>query len=153
MSLGDLIIQNLLVNMRKKNIDDIWIDYFEAIRLLAKCGKFDIVGHLDLIKVFKYLPKKDIRVIAKDAMNQIKESNMVIEVNSAGLRKPIEQPYPSKELLEMAYELEIPITFSSDAHSVEQIGFAYDEVTNLAKEIGYKKCIYFNNRDKIEVSF
>lgn len=137
----------------KKNIDDIWIDYFEAIRLLAKCGKFDIVGHLDLIKVFKYLPKKDIRVIAKDAMNQIKESNMVIEVNSAGLRKPIEQPYPSKELLEMAYELEIPITFSSDAHNVEQIGFAYDEVTNLAKEIGYKKCIYFNNRDKIEVSF
>ena len=138
---------------KKKNIDDIWIDYFEAVRLLAKCGKFDIVGHLDLIKVFKFLPNKDIKSIAYDAMKQIKQSNMVIEINSAGLRKPIEQPYPSKELLELAFDLDIPITFSSDAHNVDQIGFAYDDVTSLAKQIGYSKCIYFTNRDKIEVAF
>lgn len=138
---------------KKKNIDDIWTDYFDAVRLLAKCGKFDIVGHLDLIKVFKFLPKKDIKQIAHDAMKQIKQSNMVIEINSAGLRKPIGQPYPSKELLELAFDLDIPITFSSDAHSVDQIGFAYDGVVNIAKQIGYTKCIYFNNRDREEVAF
>ncbi|MGP2657225.1 histidinol-phosphatase [Malaciobacter sp. WC5094] len=140
-------------NYKKKNIDDIWIDYFEAVRLLAKTGKFDVIGHLDLIKVFKYLPNKDIKQIAKDALKQIKKSNMVIEINSAGLRKPIEQPYPSKELLELSYELNIPITFSSDAHSLDQIGFSYDKVTTLAKQIGYKKCSYFNKRDRIEVDF
>lgn len=138
---------------KEKNIDDIWKDYFDAIEEMAKFGKFDIVGHLDLIKVFKYLPKKDIKILALDALKAIKKSNMVLEINAAGLRKPINQPYPSKELLELAFELDIDITFSSDAHAVEQIGFMYDEVTSLAKKIGYTKCTFFRNRDRQIVSF
>jgi len=47
---------------------------------------------------------------------------MSIELNSAGFRKPIGEAYPSLELLELAYEKNIPITFGSDAHSVEQGG-------------------------------
>ena len=138
---------------KEKNIDDIWIDYFEAIEQLAKSNLFDIVGHLDLIKVFKYLPNKDIKSLALPALKAIKKANMVLEVNAAGLRKPINQPYPSKELLEVAFELDIPITFSSDAHEPSQIGFKYDEVTNLAKEIGYSKCVFYRNREKELVTF
>lgn len=52
---------------------------------------------------------------------------MVLEINPAGLRKPINETYPSKQLLELAYELGIDITFGSDAHSVEQVGFMYEE--------------------------
>ena len=37
---------------------------------MAKTGLFDIVGHFDLIKVFKFLPKKDIRLIAKRCINR-----------------------------------------------------------------------------------
>lgn len=131
-----------------KDIDSIWIEYFDAIRMMAKSGHFDIVGHLDLIKVFKFLPKKDIRLIARDALIEIKKSNMVLEINPAGLRKPINETYPSKELLEMAFELGINITFGSDAHSVEQVGFKYEEAISLAKQIGYQNCISFENRDK-----
>ena len=115
---------------------------------MAKTGLFDIVGHFDLIKVFKFLPKQDIRLIAKDALLEIKKSNIVLEINPAGLRKPINETYPSKQLLEMAYEMGIKITFGSDAHNVEQIGFKYDEVLNLAKEIGFKECVSFEKRDK-----
>ena len=138
---------------KNKNIDTIWQDYFEIIELMANCGKFDIVGHLDLIKVFKFLPKQDIKYIAYKSLKAIKKSNMVLEINSAGLRKPIKEQYPSKQLLELAYELNIPITFGSDAHSIEQIGFKYEDVTKLAKDIGYKKCITFKNRDKKEIIF
>lgn len=138
---------------KEKNIDDIWTDYFTAIEEMAKSNYFDIVGHFDLIKVFKYLPNKDIRLIAKDALLAIKKSGMVLEVNAAGLRKPISEPYPSRNLLEMAYEMNIPITFSSDAHAVEQIGFKYEEIIQLVKEIGYSKCITFRDRDKQLVSF
>jgi len=120
---------------------------------MIKCNKFDIVGHLDLIKVFKFLPKKDIKTIAKETILQIKKSNMVVEINSAGYRKPIGEQYPSKELLELCYELDIPITFSSDAHSVDQVGLNYNKASTLAREIGYTKCTYFQEREKIEVSF
>jgi len=138
---------------KNKNIDKIWEDYFEAITSMAKYGKFDIVGHLDLIKVFKFLPKKDIKIIAKEALLQIKKSDMVVEINAAGYRKPIKEQYPSKELLELCYELNIPITFSSDAHSIDQVGLNYDKATKLAREIGYNKCTYFKKKDKIEISF
>ena len=138
---------------KSKDIDTIWKEYFEAISSMAKTGLFDIVGHFDLIKVFKFLPKKDIRLIAKKALESIKESNMVLEINPAGLRKPIAETYPSVKLLEMAYEMNIDITFGSDAHSVEQVGFKYEEVKALAKNIGFTKCALFSNRDKELVTF
>lgn len=136
-----------------RDIDTIWQEYFDAIEAMAKMGRFDIVGHLDLIKVFKYLPQKDIRLIAQKALKAIKASNMVLELNAAGLRKPIQEIYPSQPLLEVAYELDIPITFSSDAHSVEQIGFSYDKVTELARYVGYTQAVTFKQRDKQLVNF
>lgn len=54
------------------DIDKVWTDYFDAIKSMAKTNSFDIVGHLDLIKVFRFLPKKDIRIIAKEALREIK---------------------------------------------------------------------------------
>jgi len=138
---------------KKKNIDDIWKAYFEATEAMVNSGKFDIVGHLDLIKVFKYLPKQDVRVLAKEVLLAIKKSNMVLELNAAGLRKPIGEIYPSLSLLEEAYALDIPITFGSDAHSVTQVGYAYEEVIALAKKVGYTKAVTFQDRDKEMVTF
>ncbi|PIF04520.1 MAG: histidinol phosphate phosphatase [Arcobacter sp.] len=138
---------------KNKDIDTIWEDYFEEITQMVKSNLFDIVGHLDLIKVFKFLPKKDIKIIAQKALQQIKKHNMVVEINSSGFRKPIGEQYPSKELLELCYELNIPITFSSDAHSVDQVGLNYEKARAIAQEVGYTKATYFNNREKIEVLF
>ena len=138
---------------KSKDIDSIWKEYFDAIKAMAKTNLFDIAGHLDLIKVFKFLPKNDIRILAKDALLAIKQANMTLEINPAGLRKPIGETYPSKQLLEMAYEMGINITFGSDAHAVDQVGFKYEEAKNLAKEIGYKKCMTFSARDSKLVTF
>ncbi len=137
----------------KRNIDDVWEEYFRNIEAMVKTGYFDIVGHLDLIKVFNFLPKKEIRSIATPALKAIKKANMVLELNSAGLRKPCREVYPSESLLEVAYELDIPITFSSDAHAIGQVGFRYDEVTQLAKKVGYSKAVTFEQRQKELITF
>jgi len=142
-----------LKEYENQNIDDIWINYFKTIEDMAKTSYFNIVGHLDLIKIFKYLPNKDIKSIAYNALKQIKKSNMALEINSAGLRKPIKEQYPSKELLELAFELDIDITFSSDAHSIDQIGFKYEEVTKLAKKVGYTQCVSYVKKEKIHYTF
>lgn len=138
---------------KEKDIDEIWKAYFEATEAMANSGLFDIVGHLDLIKVFKYLPKQDTRILAKDALGAIKRSGMVLELNTAGLRKPVGEIYPSRALLEEAYALDIPITFSSDAHSPKQVGLGYEEATQLAREIGYTKAVTFKDRDRKLVNF
>jgi len=138
---------------KEKNVDEIWQAYFEATEAMAKSGKFDIVGHLDLIKVFKFMPKKEIRLLAKNALKAIKKSNMVLEINSAGLRKPIGELYPSKALLEEAYALDIPITFSSDAHAVEHIGAGYDLAVSMAHDVGYTQAVTFKERQKQLITF
>jgi len=149
--LGDWGFDNpeFIGKYKSKNIDTIWEEYFYAIELMAKSQNFDIVGHLDLIKIFKYLPTKNVKSLALNALKAIKKANMVIEINSAGFRKPIGEQYPSKELLETAFELNIPITLSSDAHAIEQIGFEYNKTVALAKKTGYTKCVYFEQREKI----
>jgi len=138
---------------QNRNIDDIWQEYFNNIEAMANTGHFDIVGHLDLIKVFNFMPKKDVRLIAKNAFKAIKKSNMVLELNTAGLRKPCKEIYPTPSLLEMAYELNIPITFSSDAHAIGQVGYKYSEALKLAKNIGYTKAVTFNQRQKELITF
>ena len=142
-----------LSGWQSRGVDEVWEAYFEAIEAMAKSGLFDIVGHFDLIKVFKFLPSQDIRLMAKKALKAIKESNMVLELNSAGLRKPIGEIYPSRELLEEAYALDIPITFSSDAHEVAQVGFGYKQSEALARSVGYSKVVTFKGRDRELVKF
>lgn len=138
---------------QEKNIDQIWEEYFEAIAAMANFGKFDIVGHLDLIKVFKFLPQKSIATIATNAIKAIKKANMCVEINPSGFRKPIAEQYPSKELLQICFEHEIPITFGSDAHAIEQIDLNMDRAKQLAREVGYTKCAIFSKRDRQLVSF
>jgi len=138
---------------KSRNVDEIWQAYFEAITAMVKSGHFDIVGHFDLIKVFKFLPKKDIRLLAKEALQAIKDSGMVLEVNAAGLRKPIGEIYPSKALLQEAYALDIPVTFGSDAHKVAQVGAGLTEAYSLARSVGYTKAVTFRDRQRKMVIF
>ncbi|RUM71276.1 MAG: histidinol phosphate phosphatase [Sulfurovum sp.] len=138
---------------KEKNTDEIWRAYFEATQAMANSGKFDIVGHFDLIKVFKFMPKQDIRILAKEALRAIKKSNMVLEINTAGLRKPIAEIYPSSTLLQEAYAFDIPITFSSDAHDVSHIGAGYETATAMAKAVGYTKAVTFQARERQLVTF
>ncbi|QCD52234.1 histidinol-phosphatase [Campylobacter sp. RM16192] len=136
---------------KNKDIDKIWEDYFYCIEKMAKCGKFDIVGHLDLIKVFKFLPKKDVRLIAKNAIKEIKKANLTVEINAAGFRKPIGEQYPSNLLLEEIVSNGITLTFGSDAHAKNQVGLNGQKCEDIAKNLGINKCACFKNRDKFLV--
>ena len=136
-----------------EDIDQIWQKYFDLVEEMAKTGLFDIAGHIDLIKVFKFMPKKDILEMAMPALKAIKEADMVLELNVAGYRKPCAEPYPSPSLLQAAFDLGIPITFGSDAHNPEQVGLYRQEAETLARAVGYKECAVFRNRKRIMYPF
>ncbi len=138
---------------KSQEVDEIWQKYFDTIEEMAKSKLFNIVGHLDLIKVFNFMPKGDISVMAKKALLAIKEADMILELNVAGFRKDVEESYPSASLLQDAYTLGIPITFASDAHKPEQVGLFHDRIVQLAKETGYKECVYLKNKKQIKVAF
>ncbi|MCK9473523.1 histidinol-phosphatase [Sulfurimonas sp.] len=136
-----------------QDIDLIWQKYFDAIEEMAKSNLFDIVGHLDLIKIFKYMPNRDINEIAKNALLAIKEAGMSVEINVAGFRKPIGEAYPSLSLLREIKKLDIPITFASDAHKPEQVNLYSDEATQMARSAGYSECVLYRKRKKVFIKF
>ena len=138
---------------KDQDIDEIWQKYFDTIKEMAKSKLFDIVGHLDLIKVFKFMPNKNINEMAKGALEAIKEADMTLELNVAGYRKPIGEAYPSPSLLKQAYELGVPITFASDAHKPEQVSMFNDEVIKMARDIGYTECAVYRNRKREFIKF
>ena len=108
---------------------------------------------MDLLKVFKHYPTRDLRREIESALRAIKRANMCVELNASGFRKEVGEQYPSREILEMCYALEIPITFGSDAHTKEQIFFKREELERLAREVGYTKCALYRQRDRELVEF
>ncbi len=137
-----------LSEYNKIDIDEVWIAYLESIESMAQCGLFDIVGHFDLLKIFNNKPKLHLNKYIHNALDSIKDNNMALEINTAGLRKPIKEIYPSEEILTMAYKKSIPITFSSDAHTPDQVGYKKSEAVVLAKKVGFKEVISFSNRNR-----
>lgn len=137
----------------KRDINETWIEYFKAQIELAKSAQFDILAHMDLMKVFKHRPTRDLRAEIESLLREVKKANMAIEINASGLRKDAAEQYPSKEILELAYELEVPITFGSDAHALSHIQSGGEEVRELARQIGYTKCATYTKREREFVEF
>ena len=135
----------------KRDVDDIYKEYFHLIEKMASSKMFNIVGHIDLVKVFGHKPTKNIKDIAKNALKAIKKADMAIEINTAGLRKPVKELYPSDELLEMILNENIDITFSSDAHSPSQVGFKLNETIKKLKDLGLSEAVIFKNRQKEKI--
>ena len=65
-----------------------------------------------------------------------------MEISSAGLRKPCREIYPGPALMEMAVELGLPVTISSDAHNKDDLMRSFDELIAYAEEYGYSSSVY-----------
>ena len=135
----------------KRDVDDVYKEYFSKIEEMANSRLFNIVGHLDLVKVFGHKPKKDIKDLAKSAIKAIKKANMAVEINTSGLRKPVKETYPSDELLEMILNEGIDITFASDAHAPDQVGYKLKETIEKIKKLGVSEAVYFKNKLKHKI--
>ncbi|UCH95907.1 MAG: histidinol-phosphatase HisJ [Candidatus Aminicenantes bacterium] len=114
----------------KKTIRQRYKDYFYAMIKGIKTGLFDVVGHLDLVK------RKGLSVVrnnqneVKQVLEAASQAGMSIELNVSGLWKPINDIYPSLEILEMVVAKGLPIVMGSDAHKPEYVGACFDELLN-----------------------
>ncbi len=136
----------------KKDMNECWLKYLLALQHMAKSRLFDIVGHFDLLKIFNYPPSSMLNEAIYETLECIKMADMVLEINTAGLRKPIAEMYPSMDILKIAHSLGIPITIGSDAHSVEQVGFGRIKALQAALDAGYKEIVDIKEHERIPLS-
>jgi histidinol-phosphatase (PHP family) len=138
---------------RKSSADQVWGDYFRALGAAAASGLFDVLAHLDLVKVWgtqRPSPARPLRSFYELAMEEIERADVAVELSTAGLRKPAGEMYPSRELLEMCLEAGKPIALSSDAHEPEHLGYAYGEALALLRELGVEQLAVFSERRRSE---
>lgn len=128
------------------DIFELYARYFDLVAEAAGTGLFDIIGHFDLIKKYNFRPERDIAPLVEKALSAIKEAGVAVEINTAGLRKPVGEIYPSLDILRRCYRADIPITFGSDAHRPEEVGKDFDIALAYAKEVGYGSVVVFNKR-------
>jgi histidinol-phosphatase (PHP family) len=122
--------------------------YYANVREAALSGRFEILGHPDLIKIFRTYPDQDITPMLEETADAVAESGVVVDVNAAGLRKPIGEVYPSRQLLEMLHRRGVPIILSSDAHAPDQVALGYDKSLKLVHEVGYREVVTFKERER-----
>ena len=73
------------------------------------------------------VPDGDLRRFYERAMDGIAESDVAIEVSTAGLRKPARRDVPgARRSSRCAWRPGRPVALSSDAHMPEQLGYEYE---------------------------
>jgi histidinol-phosphatase (PHP family) len=130
---------------------EVWREYFEAVGDAASTGLFDVLAHLDLVKVWgagRPAPPEPLTTYYASAMAAIRAADVAIELSTAGLRKPVGEIYPSPHLLELCLEAGKPVSLSSDAHVPEHVGFAYDRAVEMLRAVGVDEVAVFEGRTR-----
>ncbi|MDL2209837.1 histidinol-phosphatase [Desulfovibrio sp. OttesenSCG-928-O18] len=129
-----------------------FVSYYKLLANMAATGLFNIAAHPDLVKLFRkktftaWVATPDAQEHVRAALAAMKKAGMAMEISSAAIRKGLGEPYPCREVMALAQEIGVPISFGSDAHAVDQVAFAFDELAAYAQEYGYTESAVFRQR-------
>ncbi|MEY2506841.1 MAG: histidinol-phosphatase family [Verrucomicrobiota bacterium] len=130
-----------------REIDELYADYFRRIREIAATGLVDCLSHLDLIKIHGHRPHAPVCDLVSETLDAISGYGLAIELSTAGWRKPVNELYPSDEIIRLAIEKGIRFTTASDAHSHVQLGENYERLAVKMDQLGIREvCIYDKHR-------
>lgn len=131
------------------DIDHTYRQYYKLVREAAGTGLYDIIGHFDIPKKFGYRATVDLSRDINETLKIIKDNDLVLDVNTSGLRKPVKEIHPSEKILQQALEYNIPVILGSDAHQPSHVAYAFEETRDLLKKIGFSEtCVYDKRKRK-----
>ena len=135
-----------------------YMRYFEEVLNLVETDYYDIVGHIDVIKRYGKNFYGDFHIdkyesILNEILKKVIEKNKVIEINASGFRQGFNEPYPSKEILELYMNLGgREVALGSDAHSVKQFNAYLEEAVLFAAQVFDFDVVSYKMRNKKKVS-
>jgi histidinol-phosphatase (PHP family) len=122
---------------KDRDIDQVWIQYFQLVGDATDSGLFTVLGHLDLVKKFGYRPTRALEEELDHLVDRIAGSGVLVEINTAGFHKPAAEAYPTLDILRRLGEAGVPVTFGSDAHQPDHVGRDFERAVALARAAGY----------------
>lgn len=133
-----------------KNIEEVYENYYNTLLKVAKGGIFDILGHPGNIAYFGHKPKWDFeKKLVKKFYQNLSNIDIVLEINSGGLYRPVKKVFPNVNWFDELKRLEIEVVCSSDAHDPKNVGWVIkEEIIPALKDAGYYRLVTFDNRKK-----
>ncbi len=129
-----------------KNLSELYKRYFEVVGRAAESGLFDIMAHLDLIRMFGFLPDPKPGEEYLKLARVFSKSKVAIEVNTNGFNKPLKDFYPDPEYLDLFCREGVPVCLNSDSHFPSGVAQFFDKAYPIIIKAGYKKMATFNKR-------
>ena len=132
------------------DLDELYARYFQLLIAAAETGLFDSMAHPDLVKKFDHRPSAafDLAGTYARVADTFRRAGVCVEVNTAGLRKPCAEIYPSLELLRACQRAGVPATLGSDAHQPDHVGLFFEQGVAHLRAAGYEQIIAFARRDR-----
>jgi histidinol-phosphatase (PHP family) len=118
--------------------------YVRELEKLVSRGHIDCLAHLDLVKIHGLSPDGyDPAQLFRPILEIARQAGLAIEASTAGWRKAVGEQYPHTSILQIAGELQIPITTASDAHSYAQVGADYEKLGSILEAAGLTEIVTF----------
>ena len=134
-----------------RDTNEVYAEYYSILSAIVKSKHFNIIGHFDIVKKFGYRATRDFTQTIEDLASSMAKNDIAAEINTSGLLKPVEEIYPSDQIIGIFFNCNTPITLGSDSHSPDSVAEFTVKAIEKVKKIGYRKVSGFTNRKRHDV--
>jgi len=120
------------------------LEYFRDLTELVGKLRPQVVGHLDLIKKLHgpgWRPSAAVSAAIDECLDAIRACAALVEINAAGWRKGLGEPYPGPDLLERIVAAGIGLTLGDDSHGPNFVGQDLDRAVGAAVAAGARELV------------
>lgn len=134
--------------LKDKSQKEVYEGYYQALyELVSSYKNYSVLGHMDLINRYDKrgpYPFEKIKPWIQKVLEVVIRDQKGIEINTSSQRYGLKDSTPSKEILQLYYDLGGTIlTIGSDSHKPEHLGCGIQEAKEMLKEIGFQTyCTY-----------
>lgn len=127
--------------------------YQEILDVMKEYKDYSVLGHLDAIKRDDQegiLPFEKSKAIITEILTLAIQDGKGIEVNTSNERYGLKDLTPCRDILRLYHELggEI-LTFGSDSHKEEHVGYHIEQIKEEVKALGFTKFTTFEKMKPI----
>lgn len=124
----------------------VYEEFFRLEAELASSGAVDVLAHPDRVKMRGQRLDTEPLDLYQELVAASVTGGIVVELNSGGLRHPVEEVYPGPTLLAMFAEAGLDLSLASDAHMPDDAAWGFDTLARIALDAGFTHTVRFDQR-------
>lgn len=125
-------------------VEALAVRYYQTVAEMCATLRPDVVGHLDLVRKLAAragfevadVETEPARRAAAGALEAVRQAGAILDLNTAGWRKGLEDPYPAPWLVKLGAGMGIPFCFGDDSHRPADVGAGIDRARQYLLSLG-----------------